>query len=218
MSAVRMFRQMLLIAASLLLVSAHAAFAQPLHPLHPLQAAQPAQAPEEVLLAVEIPAGSFAKYEIGADDGLLHVDRFLSMPMAYPANYGSIPRSLAGDGDPLDALVLTRAPLHPGSLIRFRPIGVLRMVDAGEADEKIIGVPVDAVDPGYAAVRDLDDLPAMERARIEAFFRVYKQLPDASAADVQLHGWGDAAQARQLVMQALQAFSAAQAHEKQAER
>jgi inorganic pyrophosphatase len=171
---------------------------------HPFDAAQPDKAPDEVLLAVEIPAGSFTKYEIG-EDGLVHVDRFQSMPVAYPANYGSMPRTLAGDGDPIDALVLTRAPLHPGTLIRFRPIGVLRMVDDGEADEKIIGVPTDRVDPAYAGVRDINDLPAIERERIEAFFRVYKDLP-AGRNSVVLDGFGDAADARALVAQSLQRF------------
>lgn len=103
--------------------------------VNPLLATQPAQAPEEVLLAVEIPAGSITKYEINGD-GLLFVDRFQSMPVATPANYGSMPRTLAGDGDPLDALVLTREPLHPGVLVRFRPIGVLRMLDKGQGDER----------------------------------------------------------------------------------
>src|SRR3546814_19075382 len=79
------------------------------------------------------------------------------MPVAYPGNYGSLPGTLAGDDDPLDALVLTRAPLHPGVLLRFRPIGVLRMRDGGEADEKIIGVPVDDIDPMYTAIRDIGD-------------------------------------------------------------
>ena len=170
--------------------------------VHPFHAAQAAKAPDELLLAVEIPAGSFTKYEIG-EDGLLHVDRFLAMPMAYPANYGSMPRTLAGDGDPLDALVLTRAPLHPGAVIRFRPVGVLRMVDGGEADEKIIGVPVDRVDASYAGIRDLADLPKAEIDRIEAFFRVYKQLP-AGSKTVELHGWGDAAEARRIAAEALQ--------------
>src|SRR5690606_2602909 len=165
--------------------------------LHPFHAAQPASTPAEALLAVEIPAGSATKYEIGAD-GLVYVDRFVSMPVAYPANYGSIPRSLAGDGDPLDALVLTRAPLHPGVLVRFRPVGVLRMRDDGEQDDKIIGVPVDTLDPGYAEVRDIGDLPAAERARIEAFFRVYKDLPQGRNAVV-LDGFGDAAEAKILV-------------------
>src|SRR5690606_21605110 len=171
-------------------------------------AGQPEAAPGEVLLVVEIPAGGATKYEVGTN-GLIYVDRFMAMPVAYPANYGSIPRSLAGDGDPLDALVLTRAPLHPGVLIRFRPIGVLRMVDGGEQDDKIIGVPVATVDPLYAQVRDIDDLPAPERERIEAFFRVYKDLPQGSGDAVVLAGFGDAAQARRLVHEALQRFTGA---------
>ena len=171
---------------------------------HPFLAAQPASAPAEAVLAVEIPAGGFTKYEIG-EDGLVHVDRFLSMPMAYPANYGSMPRTLAGDGDPLDALVLTRAPLHPGVLVRFRPIAVLRMVDAGERDEKVIGVPADDVDPTYASIRDLGDLPVIERERLEAFFRVYKDLP-AGSSQVELRGWGNAAEARAMIREAIGAF------------
>ncbi|MGY0634331.1 inorganic diphosphatase [Luteimonas sp. A478] len=164
---------------------------------------QPAMAPDEALLMVEIPAGSFTKYEIDAD-GHVHVDRFLSMPVVYPANYGSMPGTLAGDADPLDALVLTRAPLHPGVLIRFRPIGVLRMLDGGEEDAKLIGVPADDVDPHYAGVRELADLPAMELERIEAFFRVYKDLPGGEeASPVRLHGFGDAAEARALVSDSL---------------
>src|SRR5690606_29573652 len=105
---------------------------------HPPQAGQPANAPAGMVAAAEVPAGSATKYEIN-DEGLVEVDRFLSMPVAYPANYGSIPRSLAGDGDPLDALVLTRQPLHPGTLVRFRPVAVLRMRDRGEEDAKIVG-------------------------------------------------------------------------------
>ena len=175
--------------------------------LHPFLAAQPKQAPAEVNLAVEIPAGSFTKYEI-KEDGLVHVDRFQSMPVAYPANYGSMPRTLAGDNDPLDALVLTREPLHPGVIVRFRPIGYLKMLDGGAHDEKVIGVPTDKVDPSYAGIRDLDDLPMIERQRIEAFFRIYKDLP-AGRNPVQLSGWGNAAEARQLITEAMQRFDAA---------
>ena len=174
--------------------------------VHPFLAAQPGDAPASALLAVEIPAGSFTKYEIN-EEGLLHVDRFQSMPVAYPANYGSMPRTLAGDGDPLDALVLTREPLHPGVLVRFRPIGVLRMLDGGEHDEKIIGVPTDKVDPTYAGIRDLADLPQVERDRIEAFFRVYKDLPKGRNP-VELSGYGDAAEARALVGEAMGRFRA----------
>lgn len=177
------------------------------HSAHPMQAAQPADAPAQARLLVEIPAGGFTKYEAD-DDGLIHVDRFLSMPMAYPANYGAMPGTLAGDGDPLDALVITRAPLYPGVLIRFRPLGVLRMRDGGAADEKIVGVPADDVDPTYADLREITDLPQIERDRIEAFFRVYKDLP-AGRARIELSGWGDAAEARALMRAAVDAFEAA---------
>ena len=194
-----------LLLAVMLAVSPGAAHAREAHIRHPFLAQQPQTAPEEVLLAVEIPAGSSTKYEIN-DEGLVFVDRFQSMPVAYPANYGSMPRTLAGDGDPLDALVLTREPLHPGVLVMFRPIGVLRMLDDGEHDEKIIGVPTDKVDPTYAGIRDVTDLPAIERQRIEAFFRVYKDLPEGGDA-VRLAGWGDAAEARARVAESLARFA-----------
>lgn len=171
---------------------------------NPRALAQP-EAPGEALLLVEIPAGGTIKYETRAD-GLLFVDRFLSMPMAYPANYGSLPGTLAGDGDPLDALVLTRTPLQAGVLLRFRPVGVLRMRDRGEADEKLIGVPVDGIDPGYAHIRDIDDLPPAERARIEAFFRVYKALEDGTNP-VELAGFGGAAEARGLLREAVRRYA-----------
>ena len=173
---------------------------------HPFLAAQPKKAPDEVLLAVEIPAGSFTKYEIN-EEGLVYVDRFQSMPVVYPANYGSMPRTLAGDGDPLDALVLTREPLHPGVLIAFRPIGYLRMLDKGEQDDKVIGVPTDKVDPTYSNIRDLADLPEIERQRIEAFFRVYKDLPKGRNP-VQLNGYGDAREAKALIRESLDRFAA----------
>jgi len=176
--------------------------------LHPFLAAQPKEAPEEANLAVEIPAGSFTKYEI-KEDGLVHVDRFQSMPVAYPANYGSMPRTLAGDNDPLDALVLTREPLHPGVIVRFRPIGYLKMVDKGEHDEKVIGVPTEKIDPTYANIRDLQDLPLIERQRIEAFFRVYKDLPEGRNP-VELSGWGNAAEAKALIRESMQRFDAQQ--------
>ena len=172
--------------------------------VHPFHAAQAENAPNDVHMAVEIPAGSITKYEIN-EEGLVFVDRFQSMPVAYPANYGSLPRTLGGDNDPLDALVLTREALHPGVLIKFRPVAVLRMIDGGEADEKIIGVPSSDVDPTYDKILDADDLPLIERQRIEAFFRVYKQLPEGRKK-VELNGYGNAAEARQLVEEALERF------------
>ena len=175
--------------------------AGPAPAINPLSLPQPAPARGEALLLVEIPAGSATKYET-LPNGLVHVDRFLQMPVAYPANYGALPSTLAGDGDPLDALVLTRQPLPPGVLLRFRPVAVLRMSDGGKLDHKLVGVPADDVDPGYAHIRDLADLPALDRERIEAFFRVYKQLPVADADDVVLDGWGDAAAARAMLDEA----------------
>jgi len=173
--------------------------------VHPLLAAQADKAPEEAMLVVEIPAGGFTKYELDSQ-GMLYVDRYLQMPMAYPANYGSLPRSAGQDGDPLDALVLTRAPIQPGAMIRFRPVAVLHMVDGGETDNKIVGVPAGKIDPTYDGFRDLGDLPQAERDRIEAFFRVYKDLPGPNR--VQLNGWGDAAEAKALIAESLRRFEA----------
>ncbi|WP_339522512.1 inorganic diphosphatase [Pseudomonas sp. EA_35y_Pfl2_R111] len=169
--------------------------------VHPFHAAQAENAPNDVHMAVEIPAGSFTKYEI-SEEGLVFVDRFQSMPVVYPANYGSLSRTLGGDNDPLDGLVLTREALHPGVMIKFRPIGYLKMIDGGEADEKIIGVPSSDIDPTYDNIKDIEDLPVIERQRIEAFFRVYKQLPEGRKK-VELNGYGNAEEARKLIQQAM---------------
>lgn len=171
--------------------------------VNPLLAAQAEKIPEEAMLVVEIPAGGNVKYELDSQ-GLLYVDRYLQMPMAYPANYGSMPRSAGPDGDPLDALVLTRAPIQPGALIRFRPVAVLHMLDGGVADDKIIGVPAGKIDPIYNGIRDVGDLPQQDRDRIEAFFRVYKDLPGPNP--VRLNGYGNAAEAKERIAEALKRF------------
>lgn len=161
----------------------------------------------EFFTVVEIPAGSFTKYEIDADTGHIVVDRYQSMPVVYPANYGSIPSSLGGDGDPLDALVFTREPIVPGALIKVRAIGVLHMIDGGEVDDKIVAVPTSDIDPTYDAIRSIDDLPAIEKQRVEAFFRVYKQLPEGRKA-VELNGFSGVNEAQVLVGDALKAYRA----------
>jgi inorganic pyrophosphatase len=99
------------------------------------------------------------------------------MPIAAPANYGSFPRTLAADGDPLDAVVLSRHPVQAGAFLRVRPVGVIRTLDGEQKDDKVLVVPVSALDPTYDGVRDLNDVPRAERDRIAAYFRVYKQLP-----------------------------------------
>uniref|UniRef100_UPI0028A904FC inorganic diphosphatase n=1 Tax=Stenotrophomonas acidaminiphila TaxID=128780 RepID=UPI0028A904FC len=122
-----------------------------------------------------------------------------------PPSSSDAPDEQPTERSQLDALVLTREPLHPGVIVRFRPIGYLKMIDGGEHDEKIIGVPTDKVDPTYASIRDLADLPEVERQRIEAFFRVYKDLP-TGRNPVQLNGWGNAADARVLISEAMQRY------------
>ncbi|WP_442887822.1 inorganic diphosphatase [Congregicoccus parvus] len=155
----------------------------------------------ECVAVVEIPAGSNVKYETDPATGRIFVDRFLSTAMVYPANYGTIAGTLAGDGDELDVLVLTRVPIHPGASIRVRAIGVLSMIDGGESDEKVLAVPVDAVDATYREIQDIGDVSSAERERIVHFFRTYKDLP-AGGKTVEVGEWRGAAEARELVYKA----------------
>src|ERR1700709_628335 len=115
--------------------------------------------PHDINVVIEIPQGSSVKYEVDKESGAVVVDRFLFTPMAYPAAYGFIPGTLADDGDPADALVLARAPVVPGAVIRARPIGMLRMEDESGQDEKIICVPHDKVHTVYQNVHKIEDLP-----------------------------------------------------------
>jgi inorganic pyrophosphatase len=149
----------------------------PAAPGHPYHREQHANAPTEMWAVIEIPMGSSVKYEYDKVTGHLFVDRFQSMPVAAPANYGSFPRTLAVDGDPLDAVLLSRHPVQAGAFVRVRPVGVIRTVDGEHKDDKILVVPVSQIDPTYDEVRDVNDVPKAERDRIAAYFRVYKQLP-----------------------------------------
>ncbi len=170
---------------------------------------QPEKVPDEFYAVTEIPAGGMIKYETDAKTGFIVADRFQSMPVAYPANYGSLTQSLGGDGDPLDVIFYTRAPLQPGTLIKLRPIGVLKMIDGGEVDDKIVAVPTSKIDPTYDDIKEMKDLPKMEQERLEAFFRVYKQLPDGRKK-VELNGFEDAAKAKTEIKQAFDAYKAKQ--------
>lgn len=161
----------------------------------------------EFNVLIEIPAGGITKYEVDEETGYVIVDRYMSMPVVYPTNYGSIPSSLAGDGDPLDALVYSREPIAPGAIIRARAIGILKMIDGGEQDDKIIAVPVSSVDPTYEEVQSVDDLPAAERNRLEAFFRVYKQLPEGSKI-IELGGYDGPDAAIASVSESIEAYRA----------
>lgn len=173
------------------------------------QASQPPAAHHQVVdVLIEIPAGGQVKYEIDKATGRPRVDRFLAPGLSYPANYGYVPGSCAGDGDPLDALVLTRVALLPGVLIEAQVIGVLRMRDAGDDDAKLIAVPLasmDVHDPAtgaFAGLVTIEELPASVRSGIEDFFLAYKRAPDGSTP-VQLGGFGGATEAADQVAAAL---------------
>ncbi len=134
-------------------------------------------APEDINVLIEIPMNSDPiKYEIDKDSGMLLVDRICATPMFYPCNYGFIPNSLGGDGDPLDALVICRYPLLAGSVINCRPIGVLVMEDESGMDEKIIAVPNNKITKYYDNVKDIADIPTSLLSEIKHFFEHYKDL------------------------------------------
>jgi inorganic pyrophosphatase len=161
--------------------------------------------PNDIQVVIEIPAGTFTKYEIDGKTGHLFVDRFQSMPVVYPTNYGSIPSTVGPDGDPLDALVITRQPIYPGVLIRVRPIGLLKMIDGGDIDDKIVAVPISKVDPTYDTIKTIEDLPEIERSRIEQFFAVYKKLPDGRKV-VEMKGYDGVNAAVDMLKTGLDAF------------
>lgn len=127
-----------------------------------------------VFVVIEIPRGSRNKYEIDHENGRVFLDRRLFTAMAYPADYGFIPDTLAGDGDPLDALVLLEDSVYPGVWVEARPVGVLYMRDEAGEDAKLICVP--PKEPRWAKVNDIDDLTDELLAEIQHFFEVYKAL------------------------------------------
>src|SRR6187402_143277 len=120
--------------------------------------------PRDVNVIIEIPMNSEpVKYEVDKESGAIFVDRVLTTPMRYPCNYGYIPHTLSGDGDPADVLVVMPLPLVPGAVMRCRPVGMLQMTDEAGADTKIIAVPVTKVFPAYEHVKTLEDLPELTR-------------------------------------------------------
>ena len=157
--------------------------------------------PDNFTAGIEIPKGSQCKYELDKHTGLLRLDRVLYTSTHYPANYGFIPRTYADDGDPLDVLVLCSMPLYPMTLIQVYPIGVMRMVDGGKLDDKIIALPFS--DPTYRDVRDVDDLPPHVFDEMMHFFSVYKQLENKQTAVKELFGHE---KAEQIIDQAIASY------------
>jgi inorganic diphosphatase len=134
----------------------------------------------DFIAVIEIPKGSKKKYELDKETGLLVLDRILYTSTHYPANYGFIPRTYAEDGDPLDVLVLCSESIEPLTLVRCYPIGVIRMLDNGKPDEKIIAIPYS--DPSYNLYQDISDLPKHVFDEMRHFFTVYKALENKQTA------------------------------------
>jgi inorganic pyrophosphatase len=159
--------------------------------------------PHDINVVIEVPIGGEPiKYEMDKDSGALVVDRFLYTPMRYPGNYGFVPHTLSDDGDPIDVLVANTRPIIPGAVINVRPIGVLRMEDDGGGDEKIIAVPSPKLTARYDHVKNYTQLPEITWKQIEHFFLHYKDLEPGKW--VKLLGWGDAAEAQKLIVEAIE--------------
>ena len=159
--------------------------------------------PEDVNVIVEVGVGGEPiKYEMNKAAGTLFVDRFLYTPMRYPGNYGFVPPTLSGDGDPIDVLVANTRPIIPGAVINVRPVGVLKMEDDAGGDEKIIAVPVPKLTRRYEHVHTYTDLPGITLEQIQHFFEHYKDLEPGKW--VRVIGWGDAAEARHLIEVAIE--------------
>lgn len=162
------------------------------HPWHDLSAGP--RAPLEIHAYVEIPRGSRNKYELDKDTGVLKFDRLLYSAVHYPGDYGFIPRTLAGDGDPLDVLVIVTEPTFPGCLMEVRPVGVFLMEDDKGVDEKILAVPV--ADPRHHEHRVLAHVAPHLLKEIEHFFRVYKDLEGKRTT---VRGWRDLDDAHRII-------------------
>lgn len=158
--------------------------------------------PEEINVVIEIPQGGEPiKYELDKDTGAIFVDRILSTSMRYPCNYGYIPNTLCGDGDPADVLVVMGSPLIPGCVVKCRPIGVLKMTDESGEDAKLLAVPVSKTTKLYDNVKSYKDLPEIQIKQIAHFFERYKDLEEGKW--VRVDGWEDADAAKQEIIDAI---------------
>ncbi len=164
--------------------------------------------PDDINVIIEIPLnGDPIKYEVDKDSGAIFVDRMLGTAMHYPCNYGYVPHTLCGDGDPVDVLVVMPLALIPGSVIRCRPIGMLKMTDDGGEDAKVVAVPVDKVSPLYTNVESVRDLPQITLDQISHFFEHYKDLEKGKW--VKIEGWEGPEAAREEIMESVKRYQEA---------
>jgi inorganic pyrophosphatase len=158
-------------------------------------------APEVINAVVEIPLGEVNKYEYDKTLQLFRLDRNLHSPVHYPGDYGFIPSTLSGDGDPLDVLVLVDAPSFAGCLIEVRPIGMLEMIDQGKLDEKILAVGLN--NPRYRDVRNYSEIYPHVLREILHFFSIYKDL---EGKRTEMVGWHNSAKARTVVVESAERY------------
>jgi inorganic pyrophosphatase len=158
--------------------------------------------PWDINVIIEVPMGSEPiKYEMDKASGAIFVDRFLHTAMTYPCNYGFVPHTLSGDGDPCDVLVVGRRPLMPGCVLGVRPVGVLIMEDEAGRDEKILAVPATRLHPFYNDVKSYTDLPEIMREQIAHFFQHYKDLEKNKW--VKVLGWENADRAAEIILEGI---------------
>ena len=157
--------------------------------------------PDNVTAVIEIPAGSRNKYELDKASGMIRLDRVLYSAVHYPGDYGFIPRTLHEDGDPLDVLVHVNEPTFPGCQIDCRPLGVLKMRDRGQPDDKILAVPCH--DPYYHEFFDIADLSQHYLREVEHFFHIYKDL---EGKRVEIVGWDKSEVAARVINESINRY------------
>ena len=161
--------------------------------------------PDDVNVIIEIPRyGDPIKYEVDKDSGAMFVDRFMSTAMHYPCNYGYIPQTLSDDGDPADVLVLAPFPLVTGSVVRCRPLGMLKMEDEAGGDAKILAVPIDKLTKFYTSWTSYRDVQQEMLDKIEHFFAHYKDLEKGKW--VKIEGWASKDEARQEIIDSAERY------------
>jgi inorganic pyrophosphatase len=165
----------------------------------------PSGSPNQINVVIEIPKGSNIKYEIDKDSGILFVDRKLFTAMFYPCNYGFIPSTLEGDGDPVDVLVIGEFAVVPLSILRAIPVGVLLTEDEEGQDSKIIAIPISKIDSSFSSINDVGDIPEGLKKQIEHFFAHYKELEGGKY--VRITGWGNREMAEKRITEAVDRYS-----------
>lgn len=157
---------------------------------------------------VDLPKGSSNKYEYDEEGGYFTLDRVLHHQMFYPFDYGFIPQTKSDDGDAIDVCLLVTYPTFPGCVVKARAIGMLKTSDEAGGDNKIIAVPTEKVDPRFAEVQSVDDLPKHFQEELLLHFKEIKKLEKAKYDKVSIDGFGTADEARTEIEKAISAYSA----------